>query len=78
VAVSPHHESDDDRARVYGWMLDLAGDRAAAERLTMDALRRHRTEVGPRWLEHHDDDERLRYFTARVVLEHRGVLLRVR
>lgn len=64
----------DELAIVYAWMHRLSNDAAAAEEWAIDVVLRHRRQVGPTWLRRCDALTRLRYLSARVVLERRGTL----
>lgn len=62
----------DEVTLVYGCMQRLCSDQATAEEWTVEAVRRYRRGEGPRWLQRRDAPLRLRYFTAKVVLERRA------
>lgn len=64
----------DELAMVYGWMRCLSDDGAAAEDWTLEVMLRYRRQVGPLWLRGRDPLLRLRYLSAQVVLERRGIL----
>ena len=63
----------DELAMVYGWMRRLSNDDAAAEDWAIEVVLRYRRQVGPRWLRRRDALLRLRYLSAQVVLERRGI-----
>lgn len=64
----------DELKMVYAWMHRLSMDAAVAEEWTLEVMLRYRQQVGPRWLRRSDALLHLRFLSAQVVLERRGIL----
>ena len=64
----------DELAMVYGWMHRLSSDEAVAGEWTLEVMLRFHRHAGPPWLWRCDALLRLRYLSAQLVLERRGIL----